>query len=71
MSHPHAANKNSSKKLNSFLNTQTNTSKYSIKNSLEIAEKLKTYGIPEYAKLVSFHVTSMFSKIPTKECFTT
>ena len=41
-------------------------SKYSIKNSLQLIEMLKSKQIPSNAKLVSFDVKSLFPSIPLK-----
>ena len=41
------------------------TSPYSVKNSLELIEKLKNKDVPDNYKLVSFDVKSLFTSIPT------
>lgn len=43
-------------------------SKYSIKNSVELSQKLKQISLPPNCTLVSFDVDDMFSNIPDKEC---
>lgn len=41
---------------------------HSIKNSIELVNKLKSTQIPNSAMLVSFDVSNMFPNIPTTEC---
>ncbi|KAG8225005.1 hypothetical protein J437_LFUL006016 [Ladona fulva] len=58
-------NSPSSSKLNVLVKDLSNFSpKFSIKNSLELPEKIKFLNIPKNAILVSFDVTNLFTSVP-------
>lgn len=44
---------------------------YTILNSIELAEKLKTIKFPTDSRLISFYVVSVFSKIPINRAIPT
>ena len=68
VSYINAPNRKLAIKLNTIFRNYEYKSRYSIKNSLELISKLKDKPVASNYKLVSFDVSSMFSKIPPKEC---
>lgn len=55
--------------LNEVINSSTNfTSKYSVRNSLELAKNLQTLKIPNNSFLVSFDVKNLFPSVPPQDC---
>lgn len=56
-------------KVNQILRDTVNFNpKYSIKNSLDLIEKIKDVQIPLNAKIVSFDVCNLFPSVPTIDC---
>ncbi|MGH9701260.1 MAG: reverse transcriptase domain-containing protein, partial [Candidatus Acidiferrales bacterium] len=56
-------------KLNKiFKDTTQFKPKFSVKNSIELTQKLKSKTIPNNSILASFDVTNMFSNIPNDDC---
>lgn len=57
-----------SKKLIDIINSKTDfTPRFSIKNSLQLVDKIKDIKIPHNSILASFDVTNLFPSIPTQE----
>jgi hypothetical protein len=55
-------------KLNHLIKDYTKfTPKYGIKNSLDLIERLKDLKVPLNAKLISFDVNSLFTKVPKND----
>lgn len=42
--------------------------KFTVKNSLDLIDKIKDVPVPYNSKLVSFDVTSLFTNIPVQDC---
>jgi hypothetical protein len=55
-------------KINSlFRNFTSFKPKYSVKNSIDLIEKLSKVKVPDNARLVSFDVTNLFTSVPVQE----
>lgn len=56
-------------KLNKIIKNLINFKpKYTVKNSVDLTNKLKTIDLQDNTLLASFDVTNMFSNIPNKDC---
>lgn len=57
------------KKLNTIFRSGVDFNpKFTVKNSLDLIDKIKDISVPLNAKLVSFDVTSLFTNIPVQKC---
>jgi hypothetical protein len=59
------------KKLNSLLRTKSSFNpKYSLRNSLDLINKIQSVPLPRNAKLLSLDVDSLFTNVPCQETLT-
>ncbi|KAI5642939.1 reverse transcriptase (RNA-dependent DNA polymerase) domain-containing protein [Phthorimaea operculella] len=59
---------NLAKKANAILKKEINIEQHTVKNSIDLINKIKDHTLPQDATLVSFDVKNLFPSIPIDEC---